>query len=445
MNNTYTGCGFSIENPFCFTSVEEEITFVDALRSPDGTRFIQDVKFSCKNKKGELVDHFVGYYLDSNERKVEFSFYANRYCSRVLAQLPDGWSIYIPEKNNKKDSRGISMTNKSETFSQKLHAIKTTEEFDKLYNTVPNNSIRDLLAALANGYNHQDAHMTWLFGLFELKQYNPRAAYHMFKRAAASGLSCAKLSLAELFHHTEPLGLIEKIKTFFASLTGQYHKNNESALYWIKQAIAEGFLPAEKVLETWYLEGIIPGDCVEHAASIYLPKAQMGDSSYMLKVSEVYRGRATFYSITEHHKNLTDRDNKAAAWRKRAADAGNIDAQVLMGDAYHFGWNVDADQKQSLDWYRTAADNGSRVGLLKLIDKLEDNGKMPGLYSWSRIIDKNKDLETINNYLSYYKQASKEGSYRAAQTLLYFINQGYSFPYVDEEVQLWKSVTEVNK
>ena len=60
MDQTDSGCGFSIENPFCFTSAEEEFAFVDALRSPDGTRFVQGVKFTCENKRGDLVDHFTG-------------------------------------------------------------------------------------------------------------------------------------------------------------------------------------------------------------------------------------------------------------------------------------------------------------------------------------------------------------------------------------------------
>ena len=85
MDQTDSGCGFSIENPFCFTSAEEEFAFVDALRSPDGTRFVQGVKFTCENKRGDLVDHFTGYYLDANGEKVDFAFYANRYCSKVHA------------------------------------------------------------------------------------------------------------------------------------------------------------------------------------------------------------------------------------------------------------------------------------------------------------------------------------------------------------------------
>lgn len=89
----------------------------------------------------------------------------------------------------------------------------------------------------------------------------------------------------------------------------------------------------------------MPGNSIDLAASIYLPKAQAGDPVYMLKLSEVYRGRCTFYSVVKHHNNLTDRDNSAALWRQCAAEAGNLDAQVLMGDAYHYGWNVNSDKK----------------------------------------------------------------------------------------------------
>ena len=217
----------------------------------------------------------------------------------------------------------------------------------------------------------------------------------------------------------------------------QIHKNNESALYWVKQAISNGYIPAEKELETWYLQGIMPGNSIDLAASIYLPKAQAGDPVYMLKLSEVYRGRCTFYSVVKHHNNLTDRDNSAALWRQRAAEAGNIDAQILMGDAYHYGWNVNSDRKQALHWYRIAADNGSKIGLSKYIDEIEDDGSTSQSRGWSRVIDKDKDLFAIEHYLPYYKKAAIEGCERAIRTLLYFIRQGYDFPYSNSDLDCW--------
>ena len=444
MDQTDSGCGFSIENPFCFTSAEEEFAFVDALRSPDGTRFVQGVKFTCENKRGDLVDHFTGYYLDANGEKVDFAFYANRYCSKVHVEMPTGWTIFDPGKYVKASSGGITTSERSEAFSKKLHDIKTEKEFDALYDTISTNSLRDFLAALADRYNHHDEHMIWMFGLFDLKRYEPKLAFHKFKSAASAGLPGAQLSLAKLFRHHEPLRFAEKIKNSIAASLGQYHKNNDSALYWVKQAITQGYRPAEEQLETWYLEGIVPGNGVDLAASIYLPKAQAGDASYMLRLSEVYRGRIMFAGTVQHHDKLTDRDRNAVMWRQRAAEAGNLDAQVLMGDGCYFGWNMDADQAQALHWYKTAADNGSRSGLFKLIDAIEDEGKMQGMNSW-RIIDKDKDLEIIRKYLSYYKQAAKEGYERAARLLLIFIDQGYSFPFTGEEQNLWKSVAKFKK
>ena len=58
---------------------------------------------------------------------------------------------------------------------------------------------------------------------------------------------------------------------------------------------------------------------------------------------------------------------------------------------------------------------------------------------------KDKDLEIIRKYLSYYKQAAKEGYERAARLLLIFIDQGYSFPFTGEEQNLWKSVAKFKK
>lgn len=74
MNETDSSCGFSLECPFCFTSIEKEVLFVDSLRSPDGTRFIQDGRSICTNKHGNLVDHYIGHYLDSNGKKLISTF-----------------------------------------------------------------------------------------------------------------------------------------------------------------------------------------------------------------------------------------------------------------------------------------------------------------------------------------------------------------------------------
>ena len=436
-NSNPSACGFSVENPFCFRSAEEEFAFVDALRSPAGTRFIQGVKWVCRNKVGDLVDNFCGHYLDEQGNKVDFSFYANRYCSRVHVVLPSGWTVYIPERLDIR-KEPLAATPESVEYGRKLRLVNSEKEFDDLYDTVPVNSIQDFLTALADGYNNHDEKLTWLFGLFDLKQGDPKSAFLKLKSAASAGLPGAQLSLAKLFHSSKPLSLTEKMKNTMASMAGQYHKNNDSALYWVKQAVGQGYEPAERQLETWYLEGIIPGDKVELAASVYMSKASAGDPDAMLRVAEVYRGRLTYYGVIKKHDKFTKRDELAALWRKKAAEAGSVKAQKLMGDAFKYGWNVNADINEARHWYQVAADNGDKAALRSFIEIVEyGEQRGPAYY---REISKEKDDERIANYLRYYKDAASCGIDVAARGLLFFIENGCAFPHTEDEVQEWKKL-----
>ena len=439
MSERYTGCGFSIEAPFCFTSAEQEFAFVDALRSPAGTKFIQDVKWACESPRGVLVDQFCGHYLDEDGNKVDFSFYADRYCDKTRVILPPGWSAYIPDKSEvKAATKGtIRATAKSDEYARKLRLVKTEKDFDDLYDTVSKADVRDFVVALAEGYNHHDNQLIWTFGLFDVMNGECGSAYKKFKTAAASGIPGAQLSLAKLFRLEGDLGVGGAIRNAIRSLLGVYHKNNESALYWIKLAVNQHYAPAERELETWYLQGIASGDPVENAAAIYLSQAQAGDPYYMLRVSEVYRGRCTYMGVLTKQK-LTKRDELAVLWRKRAAESGNVEAQKLMGDSYRHGWNVNADANKAVAWYKRAADNGHKGALYDLIRQLEcgNNFSLPRF----RVVDKEKDDDRFYNYLEYYKQAAAKECSLAGWGLMYFIGQGYQFQHSPDEVTKWKAL-----
>jgi len=49
----------------------------------------------------------------------------------------------------------------------------------------------------------------------------------------------------------------------------------------------------------------------------------------------------------------------AASWFHKAADQGNLDAQIKMGVMYYLGEGVAKDPAQTALWYRKAADQGS--------------------------------------------------------------------------------------
>jgi hypothetical protein len=46
-------------------------------------------------------------------------------------------------------------------------------------------------------------------------------------------------------------------------------------------------------------------------------------------------------------------------WCQMAADLGDVEAQLKMGDIYSQGLGVTADKKEAFNWYLFAADNGS--------------------------------------------------------------------------------------
>ena len=49
---------------------------------------------------------------------------------------------------------------------------------------------------------------------------------------------------------------------------------------------------------------------------------------------------------------------QAAAWYRKAADKGDVRAQHSLGVMYEFGRGVPADDSQATEWYRKAADRG---------------------------------------------------------------------------------------
>lgn len=95
------------------------------------------------------------------------------------------------------------------------------------------------------------------------------------------------------------------------------------------------------------------------ALGAWLPAAQAGDQEAQIIVGEIYeRGLGTAPDYV-----------KAAQWYQLAADAGNPRAQVNLGHLYERGLGVPADPRTAIMWYRRAAglpdavelDSGSAV------------------------------------------------------------------------------------
>ncbi len=50
-------------------------------------------------------------------------------------------------------------------------------------------------------------------------------------------------------------------------------------------------------------------------------------------------------------------------WYRKAADAGNIDAQYAIGYMYNLGYGVKKDYKEAVRWYQKAAAQGDTYAI----------------------------------------------------------------------------------
>jgi TPR repeat protein len=57
---------------------------------------------------------------------------------------------------------------------------------------------------------------------------------------------------------------------------------------------------------------------------------------------------------------------QAFVWFRKAADQGNVDAEMFLGNAYEFGQGVAKDYEQALAWFRKAARQGNGVAYWSL-------------------------------------------------------------------------------
>ena len=84
--------------------------------------------------------------------------------------------------------------------------------------------------------------------------------------------------------------------------------------------------------------------------------AEAGDAEAMLRLGNRYRtGEGVQQDFTE-----------AVRCYRNAADAGQKDAMLYLGIGYYYGYGVDKDVAEALGWYRKAADAGNANAMVNL-------------------------------------------------------------------------------
>jgi uncharacterized protein len=106
------------------------------------------------------------------------------------------------------------------------------------------------------------------------------------------------------------------------------------------------------------------------------------------------------------------------------ANAGEATSQVLVGEAYAAGKDVDQDYKQAAEWYRKAADKGDINGELHLAALYRDGGGK----SFPR---------DIVQAAEWYRKAADQGDAGAQGTLGVLYSVGQGVPRSDVEAYFW--------
>ncbi|MBR5511886.1 MAG: SEL1-like repeat protein [Bacteroidaceae bacterium] len=138
-------------------------------------------------------------------------------------------------------------------------------------------------------------------------------------------------------------------------------KNSEKAIEWYKKAAAkEEPLAMYKVARLYEhndsLEGK-KGKILRESETIKLftRAAELGNVQAQMKLAELYKsGRY----VKKSKKMRFD-------WLLHAANNGNIEAQELVGECYEKGRGIKKNNPKAYKWYKRAAEQGSELGKIK--------------------------------------------------------------------------------
>lgn len=136
-----------------------------------------------------------------------------------------------------------------------------------------------------------------------------------------------------------------------------------------------------------YFECIDLNQALELAQEAYSKDAKCAWQYYvdLLNKTGTYQSEATALKVTkdiaaegnavacmslacryEHHAKTKNDMQTALYWYRMAADAGELDAQLRLGDIYETGKLVTKDVESAIYWYKVAAYNGSQYAKSKV-------------------------------------------------------------------------------
>jgi TPR repeat protein len=124
-------------------------------------------------------------------------------------------------------------------------------------------------------------------------------------------------------------------------------KDINKAIYWYEEAIKNNSNTARYNLAKIYLNKPNPSSHkLNNAISLYLTAAEQGDGDAKVALGNLY---------LENMYGLKD-DKKAFYWLNSAASNGNTYGQIGLASCYRYGIGTDTDYEKALYWYQLSSD-----------------------------------------------------------------------------------------
>jgi len=291
-------------------------------------------------------------------------------------------------------------------------------------------------------------------------------AYEWFKKAADMDYSEAMRAIGDMYFKGE----------YAPKADGTPDYN--TARTWYEKALEAGYIGAYKSLGYMYEYGLGANEDYDKAYELFLKNAEFGDSDAMFEIGNMYDAgylssasaddamtwylRAAKYGSTDAMVKIgnlySDREDsqKAKEWYMAAASKNDASAMITLGLAYYYG-NFDGipDYENAYKWIKKASEAGDstatvlmanmsmdglgtkkdREAARQLFEKTVEDGTADAYvyYALGRIYEENVQVKKdFAKALGYYEKAADEGLDLACEKLgdMYFdgigVNQDYS-------------------
>lgn len=256
------------------------------------------------------------------------------------------------------------------------------------------------LQALKKGAQQGDKTAeNWLGVYYGVRKEYSKAVFWS-RKAALQGDPLAEFVMGEVYHYGNGVP-----------------KNDSTAIYWYKLAVAQGYEGAQPMLtrlEKQMTEQKPAPHTVSKSAATHnviptKPAVPAAPLPAVLTAQQQNRLGYAYYSGQGQPKNYA----KAVYWYRKAAAQGNASAENNLGVAYNYGHGVRKNYTRAVYWYRKAADQGNpsaetNLGVVYYQGNGVKSSTMEALHWWTKAAGQGD--QRAQSYLNVVKLTTSGGS-----------------------------------